>query len=125
MSAGIAMCAVTGGSSWLVIGRAEDVPLLEGRSVTVAGRRIAVFRLPDGWAATDHACPHRGGPLSDGLVADDCITCPLHNQRFSLRTGARQDAAGEGIEVYEVRERNGLLELRPRAPAARTERTAA
>ena len=97
---------------WLTIGGALDVPLLEGRSVEVAGRRIAVFRLPDGWAAIDHACPHKGGPLSDGIVAERCVTCPLHNRRFSLQTGERQDAAGEGVRTYEVRERDGRLELR-------------
>jgi nitrite reductase (NADH) small subunit len=97
---------------WLPIGKAADVPLLEGRSVEVDGRRIAVFRLPQGWAAIDHACPHRGGPLGDGIVADRCVTCPLHNQRFSLITGERQDAPGEGVQTYEVRERDGVLELR-------------
>jgi nitrite reductase (NADH) small subunit len=93
------------------IGRAGDVPLLEGRSVRVGERRIAIFRLPDGWAAIDHACPHRGGPLADGIVAERCVTCPLHNQRFSLATGKRVDGDGEGAQVYEVRERDGQLEL--------------
>jgi nitrite reductase (NADH) small subunit len=96
---------------WQPIGRAEDVPLLEGRSVTLDGRRLAVFRLPSGWTAIDHACPHRGGPLSDGLVAEDCVTCPLHSRRFSLLSGERQDAPGEGVLVYAVRERDGRLEL--------------
>ena len=104
-------------AEWLRIGRAADVPMLEGRSVKVDGRRIAVFRLPDGWAAIDHACPHKGGPLSDGIVADRCVTCPLHNQRFSLQTGERQDAEGEGVRTYEVRERDGQLELRWAEPA--------
>lgn len=96
---------------WVRIGRATDVPPLEGRSVRVGGRRIAVFRLPDGWAALDHACPHRGGPLSDGIVADSCVTCPLHNQRFSLATGERQDREGDGVRTYRIRERDGALEL--------------
>jgi nitrite reductase (NADH) small subunit len=97
---------------WLRIGHAADVPMLEGRSVEVHGRRIAVFRLPDGWAAIDHACPHKGGPLGDGIVAHRCVTCPLHNQRFSLQSGERQDAKGKGVRTYEVRERDGDLELR-------------
>jgi nitrite reductase (NADH) small subunit len=99
------------GARWIEIGNACDVPLLEGRSVTLDGHRVAVFRLLDGFSAIDHACPHNGGPLSDGIVADDCVTCPLHNQRFSLLTGERQDAAGEGVQTYAVRERDGVLEL--------------
>lgn len=99
-------------ADWLMIGRAADIPPMEGRSVTVEGRRIAVFHLPGGWAAIDQACPHRRGPLADGIVAESCVTCPLHNQRFSLLTGERQDGAGEGVRTYEVRERHGALELR-------------
>jgi NAD(P)H-dependent nitrite reductase small subunit len=110
--------SAAGGLPWIAIGRASDVPMLEGRSVEAAGRRIAVFRLPDGWAAIDHVCPHRGGPLADGIVADRCVTCPLHNQRFSLVSGAREDAPGPGVRAYPVRERDGLLELDPDRLAA-------
>jgi nitrite reductase (NADH) small subunit len=109
---------------WVLVGRADDVPLLEGRSVEFDGVRIAVFRLPDGWAAIDHACPHRGGPLGDGIVAERCVTCPLHNQRFSLVSGERQDADGPGVRVYEVRERDGQLELRRPAAFERLETAA-
>ena len=112
-------------AEWFPIGRAADVPMLEGRSVRVGGRRIAVFRLPDGWAAIEHSCPHKGGPLADGIVADRCVTCPLHNQRFSLQTGERQDAEGEGVQTYAVREREGQLELRRAEFAVRLERAAA
>ena len=66
---------------------AGDVPVGEGRAVTVDGRRIAVFNTPTGWYAIQDACPHLGGPLSDGLVADSCVTCPLHERRFDLATG--------------------------------------
>jgi nitrite reductase (NADH) small subunit len=93
------------------IGRTDDVPLLEGRSVAVAGRRVAVFRTPDGFHAIAAACPHKGGPLADGLVADNCVTCPLHNQRFDLRTGAGI-GGHPGVEVHEVVERDGELWLR-------------
>jgi nitrite reductase (NADH) small subunit len=94
-----------------LIGRVGDVPLLEGRSTTVAGRRVAVFRTPDGHVAIDGACPHSGGPLADGLVADACVTCPLHGWRFDLRSGA---ALGNhpGVTAHEVVERDGELWLR-------------
>jgi nitrite reductase (NADH) small subunit len=93
------------------VGAAADVPRLEGRRATVDGRRVAVFRLPDGFAATDAACPHKGGPLSDGIVADDCVTCPLHNWRLNLRTGevAGQD---ETMPIHHVVEQGGRLWVR-------------
>jgi nitrite reductase (NADH) small subunit len=101
------------------IGRADDVPLLEGRSVIAAGRRIAVFRTEDGWRAVDGTCPHEGGPLADGIVADRCVTCPLHGWRFDLDSGEAV-GAGARVAVYEVVERDGQLWLRlpPLAEAA-------
>jgi nitrite reductase (NADH) small subunit len=91
-------------TGYVTIGTPDDVPPLEGRSVTVAGRRIAVFRLPDGWAAVDAACPHRGGPLQDGIVADRCVTCPLHNRRYDLR--------GDELVRHDIVERAGALWVR-------------
>ena len=93
------------------VGAAADVPRLEGRRATVDGRRVAVFRLPNGFAATDAACPHRGGPLSDGIVADDCVTCPLHNWRLNLRTGEVAGQA-ETRPIHHVVEQGGRLWVR-------------
>ena len=92
------------------LGLAGDVPLLEGRSVLVDGRRIAVFRTPDGFRAIDHACPHAGGPLADGIVAGGCVTCPLHGLRFDLATGEASDGASH-VRAYAVVERAGELWL--------------
>ena len=97
--------------AWVRVGRVEDVPPLEGRSVLVEGRRVAVFRLPDGWAAIDAACPHLGGPLGDGLVAERCVTCPLHGRRFDLVTG-EQHGGDDVVAVHEVAERDGALWVR-------------
>jgi nitrite reductase/ring-hydroxylating ferredoxin subunit len=68
--------------------RVDDVPLGEGRAVTLGDRRIALFRTPNGWYALDAVCPHRGGPLADGIVSDRAVICPLHERRFDLATGA-------------------------------------
>ena len=68
----------------------DDVPVGEGRAVTVDGRRVAVFRAEDGWFALDARCPHLGGPLADGIVAQRTVICPLHERRFDLATGADQ-----------------------------------
>lgn len=97
------------------IGRADDVPALEGRSVIVEGRRIAVFRTSGGWRAIDGACPHEGGPLADGIVAERCVTCPLHGWRFDLDSGEAVNASAR-VASYEVVERDGALWLR--LPAA-------
>ncbi len=74
--------------------RVDDVPLGEGRSITLDGRRIAIFRSSAGWFALDAACPHRGGPLADGIVCDNAVICPLHDRRYDLASGAALNADG-------------------------------
>lgn len=78
-----------------------DVPLGEGRPVTVGDRRVAVFHTESGWYALDDACPHRGGPLSDGILADRCVACPLHDRRFDLADGAAL-TDGDAVAAHSV-----------------------
>jgi nitrite reductase [NAD(P)H] small subunit len=98
-------------ATWTFAGRVADIPMLEGRSVTVDGRRVAIFRLPGGLAAIDAACPHAQGPLSDGIVADRCVTCPLHGRRFDLATG-RAVNGPEAVAMHDVLERDGEVWVR-------------
>jgi nitrite reductase (NADH) small subunit len=85
------------------IGRLSEIPLGEGRNYEVEGRRIAVFRTRTGQIfATQAECPHRRGPLADGLVGGTTVVCPLHDWTYDLATGAA--LAGDcDIAVYPVR----------------------
>lgn len=81
--------------------RVDDIPLGEGRNISLDGRRIAIFRSAAGWFALDAVCPHRGGPLADGIVCDRAVTCPLHDRRFDLETGAAL-TTGDGVAAHAV-----------------------
>jgi nitrite reductase (NADH) small subunit len=82
---------------------ASDIPLGEGRSFLVHGERIAVFRTRAGKVfATQATCPHRGGPLADGLIGGTTLICPLHSWKFDLTTGA--PLFGDcGLKTFPVR----------------------
>ena len=86
---------------------AEDVPVGEGRAVTVDGRPLAVFRTSDGFFALDNTCTHMGGPLADGIVADETVACPLHDRRFQLATGRSVGHECGGVAAYPAEERDG------------------
>ena len=91
------------------LGPVESIPLGQGRVYIIAGLAIAVFRQRDGRLfATDSNCPHRNGPLADGIVGAGKLICPLHAWKFDLETG---HCPGEevAIQIYPVRERNGRL----------------
>jgi nitrite reductase (NADH) small subunit len=84
-------------------GPAGQVPPGEGRTFLVGQRAIAVFRTRSGdLFATDAQCPHRGGPLADGLVGGCLVACPLHGFRFDLRTGESQGSATDALTTYPV-----------------------
>jgi nitrite reductase/ring-hydroxylating ferredoxin subunit len=71
-------------------------------TVEHAGHRYAVFALPDQLVVTDDACPHNGGPLSEGRVVDGVVTCPWHWYSFDLRSGACRTAARHDLRRYPV-----------------------
>ena len=73
--------------TWTPITKVESVPLREGRAVTVGEIEIAIFRLQDRYLTIGNKCPHKGGPLCDGIVSGTTVVCPLHGQRFDLETG--------------------------------------
>lgn len=82
---------------WIPICRIEDIPKLGSRVLQQAGvDNIAVFRASDDhiFAVVDR-CPHKGGPLSAGLVHGHAVTCPLHGWNISLESGQAQ-APDEG-----------------------------
>ena len=70
------------------IGHLDDIPRRGARCVFTPLGRVAVFRTAgDRVFATEDRCPHKGGPLSQGIVHDGSVTCPLHNQVIDLESG--------------------------------------
>ena len=57
----------------------------------VGNREIAIFNLGDRFLAVDNRCPHKGGPLADGIVSGTTVVCPLHAWKMSLETGRRRE----------------------------------
>jgi nitrite reductase (NADH) small subunit len=103
---------------WRNLGRVDRIPPGQGRAFIVDGREVAVFRQRDGrlFAAAGR-CPHRQGPLADGLLGAGQVICPLHAHKFDLTTGAGAEPA-ECVEVFPARERGGeVLAALPPAPA--------
>lgn len=69
------------------LGPLTQIPVGEGRQFDIGGH-VAVFHLRSGAVhATQAACPHRGGPLADGIIGGATLICPLHGHKFDLATG--------------------------------------
>ena len=91
-------------------GRLEDLPPDRPVPLELHGHRVALIRRGDTVHALDDACPHAGGPLSEGTVRDDTLTCPYHGWVWSLRSGvcvapgrdARVAVYPTGVDAGEV-----------------------
>ncbi len=90
--------------------RLDELKPGAGREFVVGGRVLAVFHLETGVQIVEGICPHAGGPLAQGMVRGEVVTCPWHGWQFNVATGQHQlnprmcvpsfRAIVEGEEVY-------------------------
>ena len=93
------------------LGSISRIPVGQGRCYVVGAEEIAVFRQRDGRLfAVQNRCPHRQGPLSEGVMGGGRVICPLHSHRFNLEDGAGSEP-DECVKVYRVEERKGEILL--------------
>src|ERR1700709_763946 len=94
------------------IGSIPDIPVGEGRAYAVEGAQVAVYRLRDGTLrALAAVCPHRGGPLADGLIDERVVVCPLPGHTYDLSTGAELVSGAAGVRAYAVTTDGGNIHV--------------
>lgn len=96
---------------WVRITTVENIPLREGRAVQVGGQVVAVFNLGDRFLALENRCPHRGGPLADGIVSAGTVVCPLHAWKVDLATGSvtNQSENPQCVKTFPARVQAGAI----------------
>ena len=98
--------------NWIAIGTIDVIPLRGARCVITPQGKIGVFRTAENevYAIEDH-CPHKGGPLTQGIVHGASVTCPLHNWVISLETGKALGADEGAVRTIPVRNMDGQLSI--------------
>jgi nitrite reductase [NAD(P)H] small subunit len=109
-------------SRWVAVTRCELIPPREGRAVWIGDREIAIFNVGpstelgagDGFLASDNQCPHKGGPLCDGIVTGRSVVCPLHAWKINLESGGvdRPSSAAGCVRTYPVQVEDGIVMVR-------------
>ena len=96
----------------IYLGPIETIAVGQGRRFMIKDQAIAVFRARDGkFFAMEDLCPHRQGPLSDGIIGDGKVICPLHGHKFDLQTGQGSEGQ-ECVRVFKVWVNKGNLFLK-------------
>ena len=94
------------------LGSLEAIAPGHARCYIVGGEEIAVFRQRDGRLfATQNRCPHKQGPLAEGVSGGGKVICPLHAHKFNLETGEGSER-GECVKTFPVEAVNGEILLR-------------
>lgn len=80
-----------------------DIPEGEGRCFEVNDQQVAVFNVDGTFYALDNVCPHQGGPLGEGELDGNMVTCPWHAWDFDVTTGENGEDPDEKQDTYEVK----------------------
>ena len=82
-----------------------------GMVATVSDKEVAVFNVDGTFHAIDNVCKHRGGPLGEGELDGDTVTCPWHAWQYNVKTGACMTKEGITVDKYEVRVEDGEVKI--------------
>ncbi|MBI4533406.1 MAG: non-heme iron oxygenase ferredoxin subunit [Candidatus Melainabacteria bacterium] len=90
-------------SEYLKAAKVSDIHPGESRLIELSGHKIALFNVEGQFYAIGNTCTHKGGPLSEGSVAQGLVQCPWHGAKFDLKTGANlAGPAQEPVPSYKV-----------------------
>ena len=94
------------------VANTAEIPLGRVKAYSVNGHTIAIYHTEEGWFATDNTCPHRGGPLAEGDLIGNEITCPWHLWGFDVATGRCPGNPEVRVAAHEVRVENDRILVR-------------
>jgi nitrite reductase (NADH) small subunit len=88
---------------FISVANIDEIPPGTCKSVEVQGVFIALCNVGNTVYALDNTCPHAGGPIGEGTIAGDIVTCPWHGWQFNVRTGERPENPDFRLAQCEVR----------------------
>lgn len=102
--------------------RAADIEPGTCKMGKVNNEEVAIFNIDGKLYATQNKCTHMGGPLCEGAIWNDTVSCPWHGSEFNVRTGeVLQGPAEVSLKVYDVEVDDGMVHVLPRSKPAPVE----
>ena len=98
--------------SFVSVGHVAEFESGKGKMVVVNGRHVALFRLGDDFHAIDNLCLHKAGPLCEGQIDNDVVTCPWHGWSYEIKTGTLVQDPRVGVNKHEVKIEGGAISIR-------------
>ncbi len=88
---------------FITVAKLSEISPKKGRLCKVGGEDLSIYKVGESLHAIGNACPHRGAPLSEGLLDDCVVVCPWHGFRFDVRTGQNPDGMPYQVKSYKLR----------------------
>ena len=98
-------------ADFVKIARTDDVPVGKAKIYDVDGRQIALCNVDGAFYAIDDECTHDGGPLGEGELEGDTVTCPWHGWQYNVKTGACLGKDGIKVACYDVKVEGGDITI--------------
>ena len=98
--------------TWVEVAASSDIADGTAIEVVVREQVLAIFRDDGRLFALDGMCAHQGGPIAEGEVTGGCVTCPWHGWQYELATGIQTVNRKPLQQTFEVRERDGQVEIK-------------
>ncbi len=99
-------------AQFIKVAGTDEMPAGSIKQVEANGKSIALFNLDGNYYAIGNECTHRGGPLSEGFVEGESVTCPWHGGQFNIKTGVAEGApASMPVAKYNVRVQGSDIEI--------------
>jgi NAD(P)H-dependent nitrite reductase small subunit len=99
-------------SDLVPIAKADELTAGEGKVIQVRNLEVALFNVAGAFYALENTCCHRGGPLGDGALKGNSVTCPWHMWEFELATGACVNSPGDHVRTYDVVVEDDTVKIR-------------
>lgn len=88
---------------WVNVAGVNDLQPGDAKTVSADGTDIALFNVGGTFHAVNNTCLHRGGPLGEGMLEGEIVTCPWHGWQYNVTTGKTVANPGMGVEKYNTR----------------------
>jgi nitrite reductase/ring-hydroxylating ferredoxin subunit len=99
-------------SEYIKVAKTSEISPGTAKYVEVQSNQIALFNLDGNFYAIGNTCTHRGGPLAEGFIAGDEVTCPWHGSIFKITTGEVVDPpASKNVPKYNLRVQGDDIEI--------------
>src|SRR3989338_6058875 len=96
---------------YVIVAKTSEIKEGRGKTISVSGKNIAIFNIKGSFFAVDDSCLHMGGPLGEGMLDQNVVTCPWHGWQYDVMSGASVQNPDVRLGKYPVKVEEGMIKV--------------